>query len=160
MLWVEGLAATLEASSLGVWARNSPVGYPLANLVHLLGLVLLFGGIGIVDLRLVGLFPRLPAGLLAQYLIPGAAIGVALLAVSGFVMFAADAGPLLRSETFRWKIVLIVVALANLAAFHGLWGRRLVEWDRQIPPGAAAMAGASLILWTWAAALGRLIAYS
>ena len=42
------LAAQLEASPLGLWARGSAVGYPLANLAHLLGLVMLIGGIGVL----------------------------------------------------------------------------------------------------------------
>lgn len=32
------LAAALEASDLGEWASGSAFAYPLANLVHLLGL--------------------------------------------------------------------------------------------------------------------------
>jgi hypothetical protein len=150
-----GLASTLEASALGVWARGSPYGYPLANLVHLLGLVLLIGGIGVVDLRLAGLFRGLPAAALARTLTPLAIAGLALMVVSGAVMFSADAKALLGSATFRWKLLLIAVALANAAAWRRLWRGRLATWDADPPRAGRAMAAASAGLW-----LGRLIAYS
>jgi len=158
--WIEGLAAALEASALGAFARGSAYGYPLANLVHLLGLVLLIGGIGLVDLRFLGLFRRLPAGYLAQTLIPWAAAGVVLLFFSGFVMFSADARPLLRSDTFLWKLALIAIALVNLAVFHRLWGARLQEFDRSVPQAIKVVAASSIALWLSAATLGRMIAYS
>lgn len=150
------LAAQLEASPLGLWARNSPFGYPLANLTHLLGLVMLVGGIGVLDLRLLGLLRRLPAGALAQSLIPIAATGLLLMILSGVVMFSADAGPLTRSPLFRWKLALIAAGLANVAAFHVLWRRG----GGAIPAAARLTAAASVTLWLAAATLGRLIAYA
>ena len=154
------LAAQLEASPLGLWARGSTFGYPLANLAHLLGLVMLVGAIGVLDLRLLGLLRRLPAAALAHSLIPIAAAGLALMILSGVVMFAADAGPLVRSPLFRWKLVLIGAALANVAVFHALWRRRDERWAGELPGAARLTAAASLGLWLAAATLGRLIAYA
>jgi len=157
---VTALAAALEHSALGAWARGSPVGYPLANLIHLLGLVMLVGAVGILDLRLAGVFRALPAAALSRALTPLAAVGLLLLIPSGFVMFAADAGPLLRSDLFRWKLLLIALAVVNLSGFHLLWNRHVADWDRRATGAGRAMALASLGLWLSAAALGRLIAYS
>ncbi len=158
---LQALAQGLEASAFGAWARGSSLAYPVANLVHLLGLVMLIGAIGVVDLRLMGAFRSLPPQALSRALVPVAAGGLALMIPSGLVMFAADAGPLLNSNLFRWKLALIALALANVAAFHLLWGRRRGGGlDAVIRPGARAMAIASLGLWLTVAALGRLVAYS
>lgn len=157
---IGALAAALEASALGEWARRSAFAYPAANVVHLLGLTMLVGGIGVLDLRLMGLFPRLPAGALARALIPLAATGVVLLVISGAVMFAADAGALANSAVFRWKLVLIALALVNVAVVHLLHRPRFMAWDEGPPPSARFAAGASLGLWLAAATLGRLIAYA
>jgi hypothetical protein len=157
--WAQGFAALLESSSLGRWARGSAFGYPLVNLVHLLGLTLLVGAIGLLDLRLAGLFRTLPPQPLARVLRPGAALGLLLLIPSGFVMFAADAGPLVRSPIFQWKLAVIGLAIANLAAFHLLRRVDYAEWDGKAPLGLRLMAAASITLWLTAAALGRLIAY-
>jgi hypothetical protein len=153
---MEWLASAIEASQLGAFARGSSWAYPAANLIHLLGLVLLVGGIGIVDLRLIGLFPALPLDPLARALTPFAIAGLALMAISGPILFAADATALARSGTFAWKLVLILMALANAASFR--WLRRGNSGE---PAGVERlMACASIILWVTVAALGRMIAYT
>lgn len=157
---MEALAAGLEASSLGVWARGSNLAYPVANLIHLLGLVMLIGGIGVLDLRLAGAFRRLPVETLWRCLLPVAIAGVFLLVPAGFVMFAADASSLVVSTVFRCKIGLIVLALANAGAYHLLWRRRLASWDAAPPLGGRLMAAGSLTLWLVVAGLGRWIAYT
>mgnify|MGYP003578555746 CR=1 FL=1 len=130
------------------------------NLIHLLGLTTLVGAIGLLDLRLAGLFRTLPIGPLARVLAPGAAIGLLLLISSGAVMFTADAGPLLRSPVFRWKLAVITLAIINVAAFHLLWRVAYEEWDQKASLGIRLIAAVSIVLWLAAAALGRLIAYS
>jgi hypothetical protein len=153
---IEPFAVAVEASQLGTFARGSSWAYPVANLIHLLGLVLLVGGIGLVDLRIAGLFRNLPLDPLLRALTPLAIAGLLLMFLSGPILFAADATALVRSDTFFRKLVLIVIALANAIAFR--WVRR----GRLREPGMAerAMAIASLLLWLTVAALGRMIAYN
>ena len=152
---IEALAAAVEASQLGGFARGSSWAYPVANLIHLLGLVLLIGGIGVADLRLIGLFPSLPRAALLRALTPLAVVGLVLMALSGPILFAADATTLARSTIFGWKLALIGVALLNVAAFHAL------KLGKDDAPAAIAraLAALSLMLWLTIAALGRLIAY-
>lgn len=157
---MEALAAALQASPLGVWARGSNLAYPIANLVHLLGLVMLIGGIGVLDLRLAGALRRLPVETLWRYLVPLAVLGLVLLVPAGFVMFAADAASLAVSTVFRWKLALIALALANALAYRLLWRRRLARWDVDPPLGGRLMAIGSLALWLTVAGLGRWIAYA
>lgn len=157
---MEALAAALESSTFSAWARGSNLAYPVANLLHLLGLVMLIGGIGVLDLRLAGAFRRLPVEALWRCLLPLGLTGLALMIPAGFVMFAADAGSLVVSSVFRWKIALIVLALANAGAYHLLWRRRLARWDADPPLGGRAMAAGSLALWLVVAGLGRWIAYA
>jgi hypothetical protein len=157
---VEALAALLEASALGQWARGSGVAYPVANVAHLLGLVLLVGGIGIVDLRLAGLWRAVPVEPLARALTPLAVTGVLLLAASGSVMFAADAGPMVSSDVFRAKIALIVLGVLHALLFQRLWRGRMATWDADPPLVGRLMALGSLSIWLCVGALGRLIAYA
>ena len=84
------LAEAVGASGFGQWASMSPTAYPLANVVHLLGLVMLVGGIGILDLRLAGAFRALPVAPLSRALTPIAIAGLVLMVPSGATMFAAD----------------------------------------------------------------------
>ena len=153
---LEAIAARLAESSFAIWAGQSSYAYPAANVVHVLGVVLLVGGIGIVDLRLIGLFRALPLQPLAHALTPLAVAGLVLLALSGLVLFASDAAALALNDIFRLKLVLIAVALANALLFRWQIGRIPAE------PGSGlrAMALLSLILWVTVAVCGRLIAYS
>ncbi len=152
---IAGLIDWLSATGLSAWAGGAGV-YPAANVLHLLGLVLLLGSIGIVDLRIMGAFRALPADAVSAALTPLGVAGLVISALSGATLFAADAEALAGSMVFRWKLVTIVLALANAAAFR--W------WLR---PGSAPLglrrqlaAALSLAAWLTTATLGRMIAYS
>lgn len=153
---MEALAAAIEASAIGSFVRESAWAYPVVNLLHLLGLVLLVGSIGVLDLRIAELFRALPLAHLSRALTPLTLGGLALMAISGPLLFSADAVALSRSSTFGWKLALIAVALVNALAFRWLWRDSLGE----LSPLLRSMAIASLVLWLWIAALGRLIAYN
>jgi hypothetical protein len=75
-------------------------------------------------------------------------------------MFASDASTLVNSGTFRTKLLLIALALANAVAFRFIWQGRIEQWDFDLPFGGRVMAAASILLWLSIAALGRWIAYS
>lgn len=148
----------VQSSPFGAWAGTDA--YPVANLIHILGLIMLVGGIGVLDLRLAGLFRRIPTEPLAAALTPIAIAGLVLMIPSGATLFAADATALVHSTTFRWKLVLILLALANAIAFRFLWQRRIARWDVDPPPWGRAMAVMSVLLWLSVAGFGRWIAYS
>lgn len=154
---LEAFAEQVAATRFADWAMSSPMAYPVANTVHVLALVLLLGGIGIVDLRIAGAFRNLSLQALSRTLVPIAAAGLAMLAASGSVMFAADALALAQSGTFRLKLAMIAMALVNILLFR--WRFGAVPGD---PPnfGMRALAIVSLSLWTAVAIAGRMIAYS
>jgi hypothetical protein len=147
----------VAATSFADWAVSNPYAYPVANTVHVLALVLLLGGIGLVDLRVMGMFRTLPLQPLSRALVPIAATGVLILAASGSILFAADAEALARQDTFRLKLILIAIALANVALFRLRYGAVVTDPP---PAGARLLALASLLLWTSVAICGRMIAYS
>ncbi len=153
------VAEAVAATPLATWASGSALAYPLANVIHLLGLLMLVGGIGLVDLRLAGAFRSLPPAELSRTLTPVAVVGLLLMAASGAILFAADTA-VARSETFRLKLLLIAAALANAVAFRLLWRERLARWAEDPPVLGRAMAAVSLLLWLAVATAGRMIAYS
>lgn len=120
--------------------------------------MLLVGGIGLLDIRLMGGFPAIDLRVLALALQPVAVAGFLLLAASGAVLFAADATALARSDIFRRKLILIGIALANAMVFRLMFRRQLLFGA--VRPAMRAMAGLSLLLWLWVLVLGRWIAYA
>ncbi|MDI4663789.1 hypothetical protein K9U40_05535 [Xanthobacter autotrophicus] len=149
------IAAAIEGSALGAAARASPWLYPAANLAHVLGAALLVGASATFDIAV--LRGKRAAPFVMQAGIPLAALGLAVQLVSGIVLFAAEAGPLVRNPAFLGKLALIAIGLANIAVFHLAFGPALRE--RRITAGARITAGVSLLAWVAALLLGRTIAY-
>lgn len=152
-------AASLEGSALAAWVRASPWAYPFVNLIHLLGLTLLIGPIGLLDLRLLGFGRRFPIDDVSRALTPYAVTGLLLLIGSGVLLFSADASPLHRNPLLQMKLGCIALGLANALAFRRIWAHRLADWDRLPPLSGRVQAILSLLLWPIAGTLGRLLAY-
>jgi hypothetical protein len=157
---MEGSIAALEASWLGVAMRDHPYLYPIVNVTHLLGLVLIVGGIGLLDLRLLGFARQVPLLAIYGLLTGAAAIGIVIQVASGIPLFASDATALIGNDAFVLKMLLVAVALANALAFRLLWRGRIAGWDRNPPLLGLVQAALSLMLWLSIAALGRWIAYA
>lgn len=150
-------AAWLDAVGIGGWARGSGQVYPIVNVLHLLGLVMLVGGIGVVDLRVAGAWRAIPVEPLTRALTPVAIAGLLLMLASGTVLFAADGVALARSGTFQTKLILIAVAVANALFFRWRW--RTLSTGRP-PIAARVLALLSIGLWLSIGFAGRMIAYS
>lgn len=121
--------------------------------------MLLVGAIGIVDLRVMGAWRRVPLEPLVRALTPLAYLGFALFVASGFVMFAAEARTLVASDVFRLKLVLILAAIANALAFRRLARTRIRNWGTRAPFAARVLAATSIGLWLAVLIAGRMIAY-
>jgi hypothetical protein len=151
----------LEQSGFAATIRQSIWLYPVANIGHIVFLTAFFGSIAVMDVRLLGgLSATAPGRLIGR--VRGFAIAAfAGMAVTGSMLFAAEASHLAMNPAFRVKAALVAAGLANIAIYE-FGARRAVE---ALPPGAAMpprarIAGAlSLGLWAAVAACGRSIAY-
>ena len=129
----------------------------------LLGLSLLVGTIFLFDLRLLGVgLRRYSVSETFDYVRPWMFGGFALMMVTGASLVWAHAVQAYGSGYFRVKLMLLVLAGANIAAFHSTIDRQRVDWDHlPVPPLRARVAGAaSLVLWFGIVAVGRLMAYT
>jgi hypothetical protein len=154
------LMEALEASRLGTLARTSTWVYPLASVLHVLGLAFLLGTIAVLDLRVLGAAKRLPLDACLDFLPTIAGCAVAVQVVTGLVMFAADADHVYDNPYFLAKLALIAVALANVALFRVMLRRDpATRHDLDAPPWAKASAAVSLAAWIGVASFGRMIAY-
>ncbi len=154
-------ALALQEGPIGLVMRQSPLLYPLVEIAHILGFVMLVGSIVAFDLRVLGLARGLPMAPLARFLPRLALLGFCVAAPAGFLLLSADAASVVRNPAFQMKLALILVAGANALAFHRYAGRDLAAWPDHGPAPAAARVGAaaSMALWLSAVAAGRLIAY-
>jgi hypothetical protein len=156
-----GPLGALEASGLGRAMREWLWLYPSVEIVHIVGIALLFGSIAVLDLRLLGLSRRVSAKRLAGHVLPWTAASFVLIVPSGLMMFTAHAADFIASGVFAVKMGLILLAGVNAAVFHVGVFRTVGTWDVDAPPPATARAAAALSLAAWTAviACGRLLAY-
>ncbi|WP_162130047.1 hypothetical protein [Sinorhizobium fredii] len=68
----------LESLPPSAWMRKGVWPFPVVNLLHMLGIALLFGGIAVLDLRVLGLARKLPVAALALLVLPIAGHGKVL----------------------------------------------------------------------------------
>jgi hypothetical protein len=161
-----GALGALEGSSLGQAMRQWLWLYPSVEVVHLVGIALLFGSIVMLDLRLLGLSRDIPVRVLARHVLPWTAASFLLIIPSGLLMFLAHASEFAESEVFILKMLLIMAAGLNAALFHSITFRTADVWDSAAmrglpPPPSARLAGAvSLLIWISVIACGRLLAYT
>ncbi len=152
-------AAALESSALGALMRESFMFYPLANVLHIIGVTLLIGGIGVFDLRLLGAGRGIAIPAASRLLTPIAVAGLLLMLASGTALFSADARAVIENPVFRIKLALILFGVSNALLFRLLWQRRLAAWDSDPPALGRAQSALSLAGWFGVAICGRLIAY-
>jgi len=153
---VESLLGALEASEAARWLRSSRWGYAAANAAHIFGVALLVGAILPLNLRLLGAWPSVPRATLARVLVPVAAIGLALAATAGALLFAVRAREYAAMEVLQLKLALVAIGAVAAVALHRTSGRWLEAAGRG---RLAAHAALSAVCWIGALVCGRLIAF-
>ena len=140
------------------WAKamNGPEwAFPAVEGLHFIGLALSIGTIAIVDLRLLGIaMQRQSSSDLAADLDIWSRIGLALMLITGLLMFSADAVNYHHNPSFQFKMACLSLALV----FHFTMHRRATR--PETPSFLAKLCGAvSLALWISVVAGGRMIAF-
>jgi len=144
-----------------------PWAWPLAEISHFVGLILLIGGVGIFDLRLLGMAKGLPVAAVRR-LLPWGVFGFVLCVASGlcFVLGLNANVPnrvydvLMTDIWLDLKLLFIFLAGINLLAFYLTGMSRAVDGlgpGDDAPPLAKVIAGTSLFLWLAVIYVGRLI---
>ena len=115
------LLAWLEASALGHAMRNSGVwAYGIVNLTHILGVSALFGSVLVLDLRLLGVWSRVPLGTITIPTVPIAGIGFAIAATSGLCLIATNGTEYAGNPFLYIKFPAIALGLLNVAVLSTL----------------------------------------
>ena len=141
----------MELSALGRAMRAAgPWPYAVVNLTHVLGIATLFGSILVLDLRLLGLWRRMPIALLTSTITPVAATGVVIALTTGVALLATNGSEYIGNPFLLIKFPAIGVGLVNVALMN-----RSPAW-RARPRLAGSI---SLASWLTAITAGRMIAY-
>ena len=139
--------------------RESAIAYPLVNAAHILGIGLLIGAIATLDLRLLGLFRATPLAHLAPPLWRVAATGLALAALTGFLLFSTRPQSYLANPAFLAKLALIAAGVVNALILHraAAWRSGLISG--MVGPRLRVAALLSLSIWVSTVLAGRWIGF-
>lgn len=157
------LLTWLEASALGQAVRGAGVwSYALINLAHIVGVATLFGSVLILDLKLLGLFPRAPLAIVSVTAVPMAIVGFLLAATSGVCLLATNATDYKSNPFLLIKFGAVFVGLCNFLLVRRIpaWQHRWTNTPSERGQRQLAMAGGiSLAAWATAVTAGRMIGY-
>jgi hypothetical protein len=157
----DAILRAVEQSALAVVMRGELWLYPVVEVLHICGFVVLVGSVLMFDLRLFGVSRALPVRALARHVLPWSCAALLVIVPTGLMMFSAHAGEFIGNRAFVLKVTLLMFAATNAAAFHAGVFRSAEKWDSNtdVPVGARLHAAASVALWIAIIACGRLIAY-
>jgi hypothetical protein len=157
-----GVLGWLDASVLAHAMRTRMWLYPIVEIVHIIGFVMLVGTVAMFDLRLLGFSKKLSIQALGRHLLPWSVAALLLVIPAGLMMFSAHPQDFAANNVFLLKLGLISLAGVNAGLFHVGAYRSVAAWDAGVGTPAAAKAHALLSIGLWLAVIccGRLLAYT
>ena len=133
--------------------------WPVLEDLHFIGLILIVGAVGVLNLRILGFLKQLPVAPLHRF-IPWGIAGVFINVVTGILFFIGMPPFYADNPDFKLKMVAIVIAGTNLMLFYCTSAFRPLA---RLGPGddaslsAKFIAASSLLLWIAIVFLGRYI---
>ena len=152
----------LSNTEFAKWINESEsvFGYSGILFLHTFGLAIVVGFTTAIDLRLLGAASRMSVTAIRP-LFRYMWLGFCVNALSGAMLFVADAPRKAENPLFELKLALVAIGVAVMAVIQ----RRLLQAEsgvsrRDSHSGFRMLAIASLLIWAAAITAGRLIAYA
>jgi hypothetical protein len=157
---LDQFATWLAALPPSEMMRNSTALWPILETLHFIGLAMLVGVAGFFDMRLLGLFRRVPVEAVKQFM-PFAMIGFAINLVTGVGFFMMYPAQYINSLAWWMKVLFLVIAGANALFFETVAARRLaVMQPGEDSPGVFKVIGTvSLVSWFLVLYFGRMLPF-
>jgi uncharacterized membrane protein len=127
--------------------------------MHFIGLIMIIGAVGALDLRMLGFAKALPIAAVHR-LVPWALAGFAINVTTGVLAFIGMPVFYTYDVAFWIKIFAVLLLGLNAAAFYLTDTFKMVERmgpGEDAPPRAKIIAASSLVLWFGVITLGRYI---
>jgi hypothetical protein len=156
----------LDVAAIAQWGERSGIAplmrrdwsWPVAEIIHFTGICLLFGSVGMFDLRMMGLVRGVSLGGLRR-LIPFGVTGFLLCAITGIAFVVTAPDQYLYNPAWQTKMAILVVAGLNMGLFYLTMARKVhaLGVDEPLPLAGRLFAIASLGCWMGVIACGRVI---
>lgn len=152
------LTRWLEHSALGQGIHNSSWLFPFIEVFHLIAIGILGGAVLLIDLRLFGWgLRRHSVGELSRDVQPVLNTGLAVLIVSGFLLYTSEGAKMYFNTAFRFKMLCLLLAVL----YTFTWHRRITTNAGTDTPalGTKLAAALSMLLWISVGLGGRAIGF-
>lgn len=156
MAWLQGSHLGHAMRESGVWT------YGIVNLVHILGVSSLFGAVLLLDLRLLGCWPKIPLASISKPAVLIAGTGFAVAALSGVCLLSVKATEYIGNPFLYIKFPAIALGVVNVLVLSSTpaWKyHRVRELSAREQSKLAWFGGISLFSWLTAVTCGRMIGY-
>jgi hypothetical protein len=159
--WLRPILDWMQTTWVNDLALGPQWSWPILETLHFTGMCLLFGGLLIMDLRLLG-FDRLAIPERAvNSLIPLTIAGFVINLVTGIIFVFGDPYRYFMNISFMLKMLLVLLAAINAVYF---WVKAMPFLEHagphENPPLSIKALGLfSLLVWTGVLCFGRLIPY-
>lgn len=160
---IEEFCQWLYDTPLAATIRSNELAFPWLESVHVLAITLVLGSIAVADLRLLGLASvKRPVTRLLDEVLPVTWVAFIVAVITGVAMFTSNAVEYVNNTAFQLKMLMMLLAGLNMAAFQFITFRGVGQWDeaRVTPAGARFAGGFSLLAWISIVAFGRWIGFT
>jgi len=152
----------LLTTALSHWLQgNAEWLWPLSEALHFVGLAILTGIAGFLDLRLLGFMRSVPVKAVKDFL-PWSFVGFVLVASTGIGFYVSQPWQYARNPTWWFKVFFIALAGANALLFETAFAHRALTLgpDEDTTLGMKVIGATSLISWTMVLYCGRMLAFT
>jgi hypothetical protein len=120
----------------------------IIRLIHVLSMAAFFGGIALLDLRLMGWRATIPLRAFTENVLPWLYVTFGVTVVTGVLLFLFDPVHVGTHAYFAPKLLLIALGLGNAAVFHRTAYLRAMAAQGSLPWRAKLSGAVSLAFWT------------
>ncbi len=120
----------------------------LVRLTHILSVSLFFGGIVLLDLRLIGVRGTVPLRQFAEHTLPWLWVTFGIAMATGVALFFYDPVHVGAHAYFTGKLALIAFGLLNALIFHRTGYLQVLAAEGTLPARARWAGALSSLFWT------------
>ncbi len=159
---MQNLSTLLAVNPLTELLSRSYYSFPVVEVIHILTYGVFFGGMMMLDFRLLGIGRFISSQQTMRYILKIAWIAFALAVFSGIVFFFVTPWEYPVNRIFQYKMMLIILAGLNAFWMNKFLLADIDQWDMDMLPPLKVRISAffSICLWMGVVSSGRLIAYS
>ena len=160
-----------EIQAFSKWLRTThlshlmaggwPWGWATCETLHFIGLSMLLGCIGVLDLRMLGVGKQIPLGPLHR-LVPWAVAGFILNAITGALFFIGAPFQYVKNIAFLLKLLFLAIAGVNVLLFYATGLLHKIEAigpGEDAPTEAKWISAVSIFSWLMVLYWGRMLPF-